>query len=119
MLNVIVNVTNIFNFNFQFKNNYKIKYNFKVLTSGLVDVTISDPNREEIYNLKSTAFAWYDNNEIKLDGDYKICVKNDEFLEKRVYINIISFSKDKVAEKSNELKQLNDTHTSLEVILQN
>jgi hypothetical protein len=69
--------------------------------------------------LKSTAFAWYDNNEIKLDGDYKICVKNDEFLEKRVYINIISFSKDKVAEKSNELKQLNDTHTSLEVILQN
>ena len=87
----------------------------KVITSGLVDVTVTDPNRQEIYSMKSTSFAWYDNSEIILDGDYKICVKNDEFGEKRVYINIVSFSKDKSSLKSNEIKQLNDTHTSLEV----
>ncbi len=87
----------------------------KVITSGLIDVSVSDPSRQEIYSLKSTSFAWYDNNNITLDGDYKICVKNDEFAEKRVYINIISFAKDKAEKKTKEMQQLNDTHTSLEV----
>ena len=73
-----------------------------------VDFYIEDPKKQIVESKKKTAFNWYDNSDIKVAGDYKVCTKNLEHHEKKVYVNLIVFSKSQVHSKKEELKNLTE-----------
>ncbi|CAF1071585.1 unnamed protein product [Brachionus calyciflorus] len=76
-----------------------------------IDFSIFDPNKQLIESKPKSPFSWYDNSDIQIPGDYKICIRNLEHHEKKVYINFVSFSKTEITEKKNEAKNLNETHS--------
>lgn len=74
-----------------------------------VDFYIEDPNKQIVESRKKTAFNWYDNSDIKVAGDYKVCTKNLEHHDKKIYVNFVVFSKTQLNEKKEELKNLTET----------
>lgn len=85
---------------------------------------IADPKNTQIFYKHDETFAWYDTSNITNPGIHTVCINNRDSHEKVVYLNFISFPKNKYAKQNTmdearvkeiEQKQLNDTHSTMMV----
>lgn len=86
---------------------------------------IADPKNTQIFYKPDETFSWFDTSNITNPGIHTVCINNRDSHEKVVYLNFISFPKNKYTNNGNskkeaqmkaiEQKQLNETHSTMMV----
>ena len=73
------------------------------------------PNNTQLFSKYNERYVWYDNQELPVTGDYRICMQNMQGIEKKIYFSVISFTRRNLSEVDN----LDDAHDKLQVFILN
>lgn len=90
---------------------------FKGLSGGntKIDVIIDDPSGRNIHTAEDRFYEWFDSQMLNQTGVYKICFRNSQGSEKRIFINIVANSNFEASQQFEKQKLINETHSYMNV----